>query len=75
MTVEKLYEEALKLPPLRRLELADRLSRSLDDWDALEAGLEIAEERWRKYQRGEMGAKPMHEVFPELKRKRATRKK
>ena len=65
MTTNRLMEEALRLPPQKRVELVDRLLDSLDrpdpEIDAL--WLHEAESRLEAYRRGEMKAVSLDEVL------------
>jgi putative addiction module component (TIGR02574 family) len=68
---ETLLEEALKLPPVERAELIERLLssfefRSRKEVDALWA--EEAEDRIDVFERGEMEAIPAEEVFAEIEK-------
>jgi putative addiction module component (TIGR02574 family) len=66
---ETLLEEALKLPPVERAELIERLLASFEfssrkTIDALWA--EEAEERIDAFERGEIEAIPAEQVFAEI---------
>ncbi|HEX5552045.1 MAG TPA: addiction module protein [Chitinophagaceae bacterium] len=64
-TVEKIVEEALKLPANKRASVADRLLSSLDTPDSVVDNLwkEEAEARILAAQKGEMDIIPEQEVF------------
>ena len=54
-----LEQEALKLPPLARIRLADLLYTSLEveaDQEWKRKAVEECESRWEAYQQGEMGS-------------------
>ena len=68
ITVEKIVEEALKLPANKRASVADRLLSSLDTPDPAMDNLwkEEAEARILAAKKGEMDIIPEEEVFKKL---------
>jgi hypothetical protein len=72
MTTKDVFQAALKLPKKSRVKLAERLLESLNTNEAIDAAIEEAEKNWQAYKRGEIGGRPVEEVFPNL-RKRKTK--
>jgi putative addiction module component (TIGR02574 family) len=69
----QILAEALKLPPVERAELVENLLRSFEfesrsKIDALWA--EEAEDRIDAFERGEMAAIPVRDVFEEIEKNR-----
>jgi putative addiction module component (TIGR02574 family) len=68
------FEEALALPPDKRLELADQLLSSLDPADQERIDrlwIEECKSRLAAFERGEMKAIPAEEVFEAARKKLA----
>ena len=64
--LEELQNEVLQLPEEDRIRLVEQLIASLDgevDPDAEELWLREAEERYRAYQRGQIGSRPAAEAL------------
>jgi putative addiction module component (TIGR02574 family) len=73
-TSEQILKDALALPPNERAELLERLLvsfQSAPDSKLDELWIREAEERLDAYDRGELEAVPMEEVFERIKQRRA----
>ena len=69
-SVAELEQEARHLPTQDRALLAQHLIASIDpgeDLDAEAAWLEEAERRYQAYRKGKLTAKPVDQVFREIK--------
>ena len=70
---EQILKDALALPPQERAALLDRLLMSFQsspDPNLEELWLREAEERLEAYERGELKAVPVEEVFERIKQRR-----
>lgn len=70
MSTTEILESARKLRPVERLQLIDALMDSLDEPDpAIEAAWAAeAQDRLAAYDRGELKAAPIEELFQKLRR-------
>jgi putative addiction module component (TIGR02574 family) len=71
---EQILKDALALPPQERAELLERLLvsfQSAPDPSLEELWIREAEERLDAYDRGELQAIPVEEVFERIKQRRA----
>jgi len=62
---KKLLADVLKLPRKSRAIIAEKLLESLDE-DAMDAGIEEADRRWKADTDGKIKGIPIEEVFPNL---------
>ena len=70
--IKEIEEEALRLPPHERAQLAERLINSLDEEENQETErlwLEEAERRYQEYKEGKVKTKPAELVFKEARSK------
>lgn len=70
MSTAEIFESARKLRPVERLKLIDALMDSLDEPDpAIEAAWAAeAQDRLAAYDRGELKAAPIEELFQKLRK-------
>lgn len=70
MSTAEILESARKLRPVERLQLIDALMDSLDEPDpAIEAAWAAeAQDRLAAYERGELKAAPIEELFQKLRK-------
>ena len=71
---EQIFRQALDLPPLKRAALVEELLRSFDIEPSATAEIEAAwaeeaHDRMQAYQRGEITARSVDEVFADIDRK------
>jgi len=70
--LKEIEENALRLPPSDRAQLAEHLIHSLDEEEDPEAErlwIEEAERRYREYKEGRIKGKPAESVFKEARSK------
>ena len=71
---EQVFRLALNLPPMERAALVEQLLRSFDSEPTITVKIEAAwaaesRDRMAAYERGEMTARPIDEVFMEIDRR------